>query len=77
VETREQTAQAEAKVAYQLGNVNVQSIDPLLQLAASPEEMWNIVAREELVVINVEYADRRLVLLFSEETLPKSIVKEK
>jgi len=44
VETREWTAQAKAEVAYQLGNVNVQSIDPLLQLAASPEEMWNIVA---------------------------------
>jgi len=27
-----------------LDNVNVQSIDPLIQLAASPEEMWNIVA---------------------------------
>jgi len=38
------TAQAKAEVVYQLGNVNVQSIDPLLQLAASPEEMWNIVA---------------------------------
>jgi len=24
--------------------MSVQSIDPLLQLAASPEEMWNIVA---------------------------------
>jgi len=44
VETREWTAQAKAEVAYQLGNVNVQSIDPLLQLAASPEEMWKIVA---------------------------------
>jgi len=44
VETRERTAQAKAEVAYQLGNANVQSIDPLLQLLASPEEMWNIVA---------------------------------
>jgi len=44
VETHEWTAQAKAEVAYQLGNVNVQSIDPLLQLAASPEEMWNIAA---------------------------------
>jgi len=35
--------QAKAEVAYQLGNVNMQSIDPLLQVA-SPEEMWNIVA---------------------------------
>jgi len=43
VETREWTAQAKAEVAYQLGNVNMQSINPLLQLAASPEEMWNIV----------------------------------
>jgi len=32
VETREWTAQAKAEVAYQLGNVNVKSIDPLLQL---------------------------------------------
>jgi len=44
VETREWTAQAKTEVAYQLDNVNVQSIDPLLQLAASPEEIWNIVA---------------------------------
>jgi len=44
VETHEWTVQAKAEVAYQLGNVNVKSIDPLLQLAASPEEMWNIVA---------------------------------
>jgi len=45
VETCEWTAQAKAEVAYQLGNVNMQSIDPpLLQLAASPEKMWNIVA---------------------------------
>jgi len=44
VETREWTAQAKAEVAYQLGNVNVHSINPLLQLAASPEEMWNIIA---------------------------------
>jgi len=44
VETCEWTAQGKAEVAYQLGNVNVQSIDPLLQLAGSPEEMWNIVA---------------------------------
>jgi len=42
VETREWTAQAKAEVAYQLGNVIVHSIDPLLQLAASPEEMSNI-----------------------------------
>jgi len=47
VETHEWTAQAKAEVAYKLENVNVQSIDPLMQLAASPEEMWNI----ELVVI--------------------------
>jgi len=44
VETRKWTAQAKAEVAYQLGNVSVQSIDPLLQLAASHEEMWKIVA---------------------------------
>jgi len=44
VETREWTAQAKAEVSYQLGNDKVQSIDPLLQFAASPEEMWNIVA---------------------------------
>jgi len=44
VKTCEWTAQAKAEVAYQLGNVNAQSIDPLLQLAASPEEMWNIIA---------------------------------
>jgi len=43
LETREWAAQAKAEVAYQFGNVNVQSIDPLLQFAASPEEMWNIV----------------------------------